>query len=337
MSSVAKGVRLCRFPRRPLRPAVLLGPGRIKRKPPGVRPDLPKLSPVTINAKGLGAISTLMDLAIAEYDVNGNPCSGLQLPIQDGDQIERLPFDLVDLKRLFLESPTYRNPPKVSAAGGGAAAFWLPLIGLFQGARLEEIGQLLTEDVRVEDGIPYLHITIIQDDDEEGGGAARRKGSKRSVELPEKSLKTPASRRRLPIHHVLIELGFLDYVARRRAAGDKRLFPQLTSYRSRWTKNWSRWWGRYQDKYVSAAREKCFHSFRHTFIDAMRLGSIPIEFQVALVGHAAIERSNQRPKKKTIDKYGSGYPVAVLNGELQKVAYPGLDLSHLAAVAKVFV
>ena len=298
------------------------------------RPDLPKLTPMTVNHKGLGAISTLIDLAIKEYDLEGNPCTGLQLPIKPGDRIERLPFSLADLKRLFLESPTYRNPPKVSAAGGGAAAFWIPLIGLFEGARLEEAGQLLVEDVKIENGIPYFYITVIDDDENDGrtGSRKRAKGPRASLE---KTLKTLASRRRVPIHHVLIEAGFLDFVARRRAAGDKRLFPELTSYRGRWTKNWSRWWGRYQDSYVSDAPEKVFHSFRHTFIDAMRAG-IPKEFQIALVGHAAVEGAKDRPKDDTIDRYGRGYPVAVLNEQLQKVAYRGLDLSHLAAIAKFF-
>ena len=297
------------------------------------RPDLRKLAPMTVNHKGLGAISTLIDLAIKEYDLEGNPCTGLQLPIKPGDRTERLPFSLVDLKRLFLESPTYRNPPKVSAAGGGAAAFWIPLIGLFEGARLEEAGQLLVEDVKVENGIPYFYITVI--DDENGERVGSRKQAKNPRASVEKILKTLASRRRVPIHRVLIEAGVLDFVARRRAAGDKRLFPELKSYRGRWTKNWSRWWARYQDKYVSDAPEKVFHSFRHTFIDAMRAG-VPKEFQIALVGHAAAEGTKDRAKNDTIDRYGRGYPVAVLNDQLQKVAYPGLDLSHLAAVAKFF-
>jgi integrase len=299
------------------------------------RPDLPKLTPMTVNHKGLGAISTLIDLAITEYDLEGNPCTGLQLPIKPGDRTERLPFSLADLKRLFLESPTYRNPPKVSAGGCGAAAFWIPLIGLFEGARLEEAGQLLTSDVKVEDGIPYFYITTIDDDEENGGRAGARKGAKSSRTSLEKTLKTLASKRRVPIHRVLIEAGFLDFVARRRAVGDKRLFPELKSYRGRWTKNWSRWWARYQDTYVSDAPEKVFHSFRHTFIDAMRAG-VPLEIQIALVGHAAAEGAKGRAKNDTIDRYGRGYPIAVLNEQLQKVAYPGLDLSHLAAVAKFF-
>jgi hypothetical protein len=90
----------------------------------------------------------------------------------------------------------------------------------------------------------------------------------------------------------------LDYVARHRAAGAKRLFPKLTDYRGRCTKNLSRWWGRCQDKYVSDAPEKVFHSFRHTFIDAMCAG-IPKEFQIALVGHAAADGGNGRAQDDT--------------------------------------
>jgi integrase len=300
-----------------------------------VRPDLPKLTPMTVNAKGLGAISTLIDLAITEYDLDGNPCTKLQLPIRTGDRTERQPFSLADLKRLFLESPTYRNPPKVSAGGCGAAAFWIPLIGLFEGARLEEIGQLLVEDVKVEDGIPYFDITTIDDGEENGGVGGAGKRAKSPKAPHEKTLKTLASKRRAPVHRVLIEAGFLEYAARRRVAGVKGLFPELTDYRGRCTKNWSRWWGRYQDKYVSDAPEKVFHSFRHTFIDAMRAG-VPKEFQIALVGHAAADGGKGRAQNDTIDRYGRGYRVSVLNEQLQKFAYPGLDLSHLAAVAKFF-
>jgi integrase len=296
------------------------------------RPELPRLTPMTINAKGLGAISTLIDIAIAEYDLDGNPCSKLKLPIRDGDQIERLPFDTSDLKRLFLQSTTYWNPPKISKAGCGAAAFWLPLIGLFAGARLEEVGQLLTSDVKTEDGIHYFDFTTTLDEDEVAPAPRRRRG--RRSESSEKNLKTPASKRRVPIHQVLIDIGFLNYVARRRANGDSRLFPKLTSYRGRWTKNWSRWWGRYQDKYVSDAPEKVFHSFRHTFVDAMRDVPLEKEFQIALVGHAA-ERTDVSTQKNTIDSYGKGYPIYVLNEEIQKIAYPDLDLSHLLAIAKL--
>ena len=302
------------------------------------RPDLPKLTPQTVNAKGLGSLSTLLEIAIAEYDLEGNPCSNLKLPVRQGDQIERLSFDIEDMKRLYLESPVFRIPPKISAGGGGAAAFWLPLISQFSGGRLEEIGQLLTSDIKSQDGIEYFDFTTIEDDEEQAGEVAPGKRSGRAKESSGKSLKTASSRRRVPVHRVLIELGFLDYVARRRAKRDKRLFPLLKQYRGRWTKNWSRWWGRYQDKHVSKEPGKVFHSFRHTFVGAMRDAKIWEQFQIALIGHAAeanATRSGGAKGEQTIDRYGNGYSVKALNDEIQKISYAGLDLSQLAAVAKL--
>ena len=164
------------------------------------------------------------------------------------------------------------------------------------------------------------------------------KRSGRAKESSEKSLKTASSRRRVPVHRLLIELGFLDYVARRRAKRHKRLFPLLNQYRGRWTKNWSRWWGRYQDKYVSREPGKVFHSFRHTFVGAMRDAKIWEQFQIALIGHAAdpnAKRSGGAKGELTIERYGEGYSVKALNEEIQKISYSGLDLSRLAAVAKL--
>ena len=69
------------------------------------------------------------------------------------------------------------------------ARFWLPLLGIFHGNRLEELAHLRREDVRVVEGIPYLRIT-----DEDG-----------------RQPKNEQSRRDVPLHPELIRLGFLDY------------------------------------------------------------------------------------------------------------------------------
>jgi hypothetical protein len=61
-----------------------------------------------------------------------------------------------------------------------------------------------------------------------------------------KSVKTESSRRRVPIHQTLLDVGFLDYVETRRRAQDERLFPGLNRNKyGRWTPPWSKWWGRY--------------------------------------------------------------------------------------------
>src|SRR5690606_20223968 len=71
--------------------------------------------------------------------------------------------------------------------------YWLPLLGLYTGARLEELCQLQKSDIRQTDGLHY--IDIHEDNDEEN------------------QTKSSSSNRRVPLHSHLIELGFLEFVA----------------------------------------------------------------------------------------------------------------------------
>ncbi len=79
--------------------------------------------------------------------------------------------------------------------------------------------------------------------------------------------KTAAGRREIPIHKKLIELGLLDYVARLKAAGNDRLFPELTKQRDGYSARVSKWFAKYRQRcgIEGTNYRKCFHSFRHTF------------------------------------------------------------------------
>lgn len=68
---------------------------------------------------------------------------------------------------------------------------WAALIGIFSGARLNEICQMDLQDIRQEDGIWFFNLA------DEGDNNKR--------------LKSDAARRKVPIHAELIKLGFLDY------------------------------------------------------------------------------------------------------------------------------
>jgi hypothetical protein len=52
------------------------------------------------------------------------------------------------------------------------------------------------------------------------------------------------------------------------------------------------------------------------------------------VGHVANGKEGST-QENTIDRYGKGYPISVLDEEIQKIAYRELDLSHLSAIAKL--
>jgi integrase len=261
------------------------------------RDDVPRLSARTVNDKALGAISAVLSYGADNGYRDDNPASGVKVATGEVQADPRLPYDASDLSRIF-SFPVFTSGER-PVAGGGEAAKWLPLLALFTGARLEELGQCRVADVKVENGIPFLDLRVI----EQG-----------------KALKRDSSRRMVPVHPELIRCGFLQYVQQQRKAGGERLFPDLKSERSKLTAAWSQWWGRYARKHGITDKRKVFHSFRHTFKDACRAAGIEEAIYDALQGHkgGSVGRS-----------YGLGYPVSVLAKAVEKVQYPGLDLRHL--------
>ena len=262
------------------------------------------LSAGSVN-KAIGALQTVFrwieDQGYLDDHPNwSNPAAHMKVHNPAKDEDNRLPYDAEDLKTIFA-SAVFRNGGRPQG-GGGEAAKWLPLIALFTGARLEEIGQALTSDVKHEDGIYYLDINTLD----------RRAG---------KRVKNRSSRRKLPLHPELIRCGLLAYVEERRQARDERLFPALRpSISGQMTGNWSKWWSRYTDDLGIADPRKVFHSFRHTFKRACRAARIEEELHDALTGHTTPSVGR---------KYGDGVPLEVLAEAVAKVSYKGLDLSHL--------
>ena len=118
------------------------------------------------------------------------------------------PFKQTELARLFggAEMAIFaRNADQ-------AHQYWLPTVALFTGARVNELCQLNPQcDIRqdVESKRWFLDIT-----DE----SAAHKAIKKTV-------KTPGSKRKVPIHPQLIELGFLQYVEYVKKQGHMLLFP----------------------------------------------------------------------------------------------------------------
>lgn len=262
----------------------------------------------TIN-KMLDAIRSIIQIAIHEHDLHiNNPCSKLQLKKET--KYERLGFEEKELA-IFFNSPIYtgcRSIKRRYEAGSQIIrdeSFWIPLISLYSGARLEEISQLHISDFDQKDGIPIIHLK------EEGG---------------EKRLKTASSVRTVPIHQELILCGLLQYVNEMSAAGNTRLFPCLS--RNNYEKRYGKDYGKHFNEYLHVLqlkpdREKTrtirdFHSFRHQFITVCRDEKIDPSICKRLVGHS---------KGDVTDGYGE-FTVKTLNYWMQKVTHP-IDLCHL--------
>lgn len=180
--------------------------------------------------------------------------------------------------------------------------FWVPLIALFSGLRMGEIVQLLRSDVKHDQGIWYFDINKSE----------------------EKSLKTASSKRRVPVHRSLIDLGILQYVEQ--FSGQARIFPDIEKGKDGYySHNFSKWWGRYARHINAATSKTTFHSFRHNFADALRAAELPEYTNKSLLGHA---------DKSVHANYGDQLKLAQLKEAVDRVHYQ-LDLSHLAAKGSI--
>ncbi|WJJ94955.1 phage integrase SAM-like domain-containing protein [Neopusillimonas aromaticivorans] len=257
--------------------------------------------------KHMNAIKALLGIAVERNLIKYNPASKIKPPkASKTDGQDREPFRLADLKLIF-SSPVYRGQ-KIPKGGKGEAAYWLPLMALFSGAREEELCQLRLDDLREEEGVLYWLI--------------QRKHK-------EQDTKTDGSIRRTPIHPELIRLGLLDYVQDLRDRREEWLFPLLVpDVKGNRSGNWSKWFHRYLRETVKITDPALvFHSFRHTFKDVCRECSIPEDVHDALTGHknASVSRS-----------YGSGfYPLLPLVDAINRFGVRGLDLSEVISPPNV--
>lgn len=177
-------------------------------------------------------------------------------------------FSQNHLRALFGSEP-YRN-----GTFKRTSDYWIPLLGLFTGAREAELCQLAVDDVRQDasTGIWLLDINSDQD----------------------KRLKTDASEREVPIHPALCNLGFLEFVDHVRADSNPRLFKDEQRNKRGEFSAFSKRFNRYKEGLgiESDQHQKLdFHSFRHT-LQTMLFDAGEEEYVVnALCGHRPAQQS----------------------------------------------
>ncbi len=219
--------------------------------------------------KQVGALAAMLQCAVEEGALAENPARGI-VPTASNERAERVDFDGVELAAIF-GSPIYARGER-PAAGAGDAAFWLPLLALYTGARQGELGRLDVEDVRESDGVIFLAL------------------------LSEHVKPDAALRRPVPVHPDLLRLGFLQFAEMQRRAGQTRLFPELRAdNKGKLTGNWSKWFARYLRQTVGIHdRRKTFDSFRHTFLTICREAGMAPETIDALTGRRTRRSAQQR-------------------------------------------
>lgn len=263
-------------------------------------------SPSNIRQK-LSRLSTLMQWAEDNGHIKSNPVKGVTIKVTKSPANKRLPFDPPALKAIFT-SPVYASGDRPKRLAG-EAAYWLPLLALFTGARLEELGQLRVQDVAErtytdangqDQRAWFIHI--------------------RQDEVDGLKLKNDASERRVPVHPELLRLGFVELVKSAKEANQLWLFPLLRANKfGRRTAKWGEHWSEYRRTVCGLTdRRMVFHSFRHTFKDYARSASIEEGIQRQLMGHSG---------RDIADHYGSGYADHSLVEAIKLYKVPGLKLS----------
>lgn len=235
-------------------------------------------------------LSEMLNWAVLEERMPRNPAAGIGVAgnRDKREQDDRCVFDDSDLAKIFGVEWFVSGMGKKSKRGEfryfQPHYYWLPLLGLYSGGRLNELAQLYLDDVKQDDaGCWYLDFNMV--------GADKIEADPRHEPSHEtdKSLKTVNSQRVVALHDAVVALGLPKYVEALRAAGHVRLFPELRLDKVKGYGKAAGAW--FNDRFLGGRLEiprdgtKTFHSFRHTFITGLFDAEVPEATVAQLAGH----------------------------------------------------
>ena len=196
----------------------------------------------------LTSIKTIFAYAVRHHEISLNTEQLLpkKKKTRHDNAIERR-YSQNELQGMINLLPTVKGSP---------AKFWVPLVSLYQGSRLNETCQLHTNDVRIEE---ESGIWILDFNGDNSGGTNKR-------------IKTDSSWRKVPVHPTLIKLGFIEFVGsrKRETQGESlQLFHDVKwSKHHQYKRPVERWFNDgFRQEFLEGERKKAvtFHSLRHTF------------------------------------------------------------------------
>jgi integrase len=248
------------------------------------------IEPMSINSvnKHIMRLNALLSYAVTEGIITVNSAHGMMLADKRRADEMRKVYDIGDLKKIISMLPNDPSKPE---------RYWIPVIAMFSGLRLDEICQLYVDDIQQVDGIWCFNVNDEKD----------------------KKLKNDASKRIVPIHPELIRLGFMKYVEALRESGCPRLWMNLSWRKADGYGNAiGNWYRRFNREHITQDEGKVFHSFRHTFTDTLKQAGVTETIIAELVGHS-------NSGSMTMGRYGKRYQPKVLLEALMKLDY-GIDL-----------
>lgn len=170
------------------------------------------------------------------------------------------------------------------------AKYWIPILALYHAGRLTEFAAMPHADLKQSDAGSWY------------------------FDLTNRQVKNKTSKRLIPLHPKMVELGFLEYVANLRTGGSPWLFPDLDHETKHGAGHaFSKWWGHWMDKHGLTDRGITLHSWRHTWKRAARQSDVKEEMHDVISGH----------KNSSVGRaYGEGADVEALAREMAKIVFP---------------
>ena len=215
-----------------------------------------------------------------------------------------------ELKKIFDTTYFLNNTVRHERNKIKLPKYYVPLLCLFTGTRLDEMCQLRLEDVYKDGKYDVIKIRVSQNT----------------------KLKNIQSERIIPIHSTLKKLGFIEYCNYLRRMKKDRVFWELNKDRDGYGRNIGRFFGKYLKMMgIWEFQNKVFHSLRHTFITNLLQNGVREEVVNGLDGH----------KQKTMSTtvyFKGGFPSNVLYEEgISKLNFEGINFGKLKIDWKNYV
>lgn len=236
---------------------------------------------------------------------------------REEDESNQRAYKANELKRLFEGVEMYA----LSQSPDELHKFWLPHVGLFTGARVNELCQLnpQLDVIRCpESSIWYFNITHDTE----------------TAKNVKKTLKTAKSRRAVPIHSRLIEIGFLDYVGWMKKRGEMLLFSPFIPINKRAAGKAQQWFREFLEELglrdeTLGGKLTGMHAFRSNLLS--RAADLGVEQASTITGHASAtklkgESASEERKSAVQEKYEGPRALEFKRRILEKIDWPELKL-----------
>lgn len=219
----------------------------------------PALSQPTLN-KHRQRLSVFLNWLLNNKHIASNPLAGVvSVKKRDAEEETGRPFTQAELDAIFEPTAFKAWAEKLPHR------WWVPMLGLFSGARVNELSQLYLDDIETISDVPGFHIN------------RRFEGQK---------IKNSASRRFVPLAQPLLDAGFLDYVSEVKRAGHQRLFPHLPNNDGNgFGKQMSKQFAVYIKKRGIKDDGMGMHAFRHTLATRLDRAGVSESSIARITGH----------------------------------------------------